>query len=71
MPYRDPEVAARFAQISTPKPILGAFLFGVEGFDLPTYAGVAILFLALSTLASDLPARRLLRVDPVMVLKEE
>ena len=53
------------------RPTMAAFLFGVKGFDVPLYAGVAILFLGLSTLASYFPARRLLRVDPVMVLKEE
>jgi len=53
------------------RPVLTAFLFGVQGFDLPTYTGVAILFLGLSALASYLPARRLLRVDPVMVMREE
>jgi len=44
-------------------------LFGVEGFDLPTFVGFAVLFLALSALASYPSARRLLRVGAVMVLK--
>ncbi|MEE8472786.1 MAG: FtsX-like permease family protein, partial [Dehalococcoidia bacterium] len=52
-------------------PVLASFLFGVESFDLPTYAGVAVLFMGVSVLASYLPARRILRVDPVTVLKEQ
>ena len=52
-------------------PILASFLFGVESFDLPTYAGVAVLFMGVSVLASYFPARRILRVDPVTVLREE
>ena len=53
------------------RPVLAAYLFGLESVDLPTYTGVGLLFLAASALASYLPARRVLRVDPVTVLKEE
>jgi ABC-type antimicrobial peptide transport system permease subunit len=52
-------------------PVLAAYLFGVESFDALTYAGVATLFLGVCILASYIPARRLMGVDPVMVLKEE
>lgn len=53
------------------RPVLAAFLVGVKGFDPPTYAGAAALFLGVTVLAGYLPARRLLRMDPVRVLKEE
>ncbi|MGW8267513.1 MAG: FtsX-like permease family protein, partial [Longimicrobiales bacterium] len=52
-------------------PLLATFLFGVEPFDPVTYGGVAVLFLLASAAAAYVPARRLLRVDPVTVLKAE
>jgi len=52
-------------------PILSAYLFGLESFDPPTFAVVGLLFLGASALASYLPARRILRIDPITVLKEE
>jgi putative ABC transport system permease protein len=52
-------------------PLLAAYLFGVESFDAVTYGGVATLFLGVCALASYIPARRLLGVDPVAVLREE
>ena len=36
-----------------------------------TFAGVGALLLGVCTVASYIPARRLLAVDPVAVLKEE
>jgi predicted permease len=52
-------------------PVLSSYLFGLESFDLPTYAGVGLLFLAASALTSYFPARRVLRIDPQTVLREE
>jgi ABC-type antimicrobial peptide transport system permease subunit len=53
------------------RPVVGAFLFGVGSFDPVTYGGIGALLLLVSVVASVLPARRLLRVDPVSVLKAE
>jgi putative ABC transport system permease protein len=53
------------------RPLLAAFLFGVGSFDLPTYAGVGVFLLLVSVLASYLPGRRLLEVDPAMVMRVE
>jgi predicted permease len=52
-------------------PVLAAYLFDLESFEPMTYAGVATLFLGVCALASYIPARRLLMVDPVTVLREE
>jgi predicted permease len=53
------------------RPLLAAFLFGVGSFDLPTYAGVGAFLVLVSVLASYLPGRRLLEVDPAMVMRVE
>jgi putative ABC transport system permease protein len=53
------------------RPVLAAFLFGVGSFDPVTYGGIGGLLLLISAIASYLPARRLLRMDPVAVLKED
>ena len=52
-------------------PIIAAFLFGVEPLDPLTYVGVGGLFLLITVLAGYLPARRVLKVDPVLVLTAE
>ena len=50
---------------------LSAFLFGVGATDPLTFAGVALLMLIVATLASYIPSRRALRVDPVIALHAE
>ena len=51
--------------------LLEVFLFDVGSFDPLTYGGIGVLILLVSVLASYLPARRLLRVDPASVLNAE
>jgi putative ABC transport system permease protein len=46
-------------------------LFGVEPFDLPTFAGVAALLILVALLASYIPGRRATRVDPIVALRGE
>ena len=48
-----------------------ALLVGVEPFDLPTYAGVALLLVAVAVAASVVPAWRAARVDPLLALKAD
>ena len=48
---------------------LQKFLYGVSPHDGVSFAAVAALLLAVSVLASIVPARRAARVDPVKVLR--
>jgi putative ABC transport system permease protein len=51
--------------------LIAALLFEVGPADMPTFAGTAVLLIAVAMLASYLPARRALRVDPVSALRAE
>ena len=51
--------------------VLKGFLFGVEATDPLTYGVVALLLLAVAVLASYIPSRRALRVDPITALRAE
>jgi predicted permease len=51
--------------------LLQSFVWGISPTDPATYAGVAVLFVAIATLASVLPALRVLRIDPAAVLRQE
>jgi len=48
---------------------LGDLLFGVSPTDLLTFAWVATLLTGVAILASYIPARRAVKVDPVTALK--
>jgi putative ABC transport system permease protein len=50
---------------------LESLLFGVEPTDAATFASMAALLMAIAALAAWLPARRVMRVDPVKALREE
>jgi hypothetical protein len=50
---------------------LGALLFGVTPYDVPTYAVVVVLLGAIAALASYIPARRAARIEPLTALRYE
>lgn len=50
--------------------LLSSVLYGVSATDLPTFAGTALVLLAVALAASALPALRATRVDPAVVLRE-
>lgn len=50
-------------------PALATFLAGLSTADPMAYAGAAILMMFVGLVASYLPARRVTRVDPMLVLR--
>ena len=53
------------------KRVLSKLLFGVTPFDVPTLVKVPAVLGVATVLASWLPARRAMRLDPVAVIRQE
>jgi putative ABC transport system permease protein len=51
--------------------VIGKLLFGVSPYDAPTFVAVPLVLGAATLVASWLPARRAMRVDPLVAIREE
>jgi putative ABC transport system permease protein len=51
--------------------LMSSLLYGVGSADLSTYVGVALLLVFVAIVASYIPARRAMRVDPIVALRYE
>jgi putative ABC transport system permease protein len=51
--------------------VMGSLLFGVDSTDLVTFTSVAILLAIIAFAACYIPARRAMRVDPLVALRYE
>jgi predicted permease len=52
-------------------PLIGSFLYGVKPHDPPTLILVSIFLVGITALATYIPARRAMMVDPIVTLRHE
>jgi len=64
-------IALGLAFASAATRVLGSQLYGVGTTDTPTFVGVSLLLGAVALVASYIPARRAMKVDPMVALRYE
>ncbi|MDQ3518276.1 MAG: FtsX-like permease family protein, partial [Gemmatimonadota bacterium] len=64
-------VAAGVALAAALTRVLSSMLFGVTSSDLPTFVAVVAMVIAVAGVACYLPARRAVRIDPLVALRME
>ena len=52
-------------------PLMESFLYEVDTLDPVTFVGAPLLLIGIAVLACYLPARRAMRVDPLVALRDE
>ncbi|MCZ6857171.1 MAG: hypothetical protein O7F70_04165 [Gemmatimonadetes bacterium] len=62
-----PGIAAAFVSTRT----VSSLLYGVSAVDPVTFLGIPLVLVAVTAIASYVPARRAMRVDPVEALRDE
>ena len=66
--YREPQPGARALPIGR---LMGSLLYEVRPLDPVSLCGAALMLVVAASVASYLPARRALRVDPIVTLRAE
>lgn len=51
--------------------LVQSLLYGISGVDPVTFVGTSVLFVAVALVATYIPARRALAVDPIVALRNE
>lgn len=51
--------------------LMGSLIFGVSGTDAPSFLGIPLALVAAASLAIYIPARRAMRIDPIVALRYE
>jgi putative ABC transport system permease protein len=51
--------------------LMSSFLYGVNALDVMTFTGVSLLLALVALVACYIPARRAMRVDPLVALRCE
>jgi putative ABC transport system permease protein len=64
-------IAAGLAAALAMTRVLSVMLYGISATDAATFAGISLFLLLVALLASSIPARRAMRVDPIVALRYE